>query len=135
MLHVFFSNFYCNEQVYKKISKKTTKIVCLDKCNNDKCEKEYCIQGCWKFHCSGCGRGILEQDICQNIDCFYSTIIQENLHLLLDVNNDKGKTISLKSCCYSIFCKEDLLNLLKLIKKNDPSYTVSGCLIDYRGNM
>lgn len=136
MLHVCYTNLYCNKTQYQKIEELTTKITPLEKCNNYKCEKEYCIQGCWKFHCSGCGRGLLEKDKCQNIDCFYSIIVQENLKNLLYVNTDEaGKIVSFKSGCYSMLCKNDLINLLKLIKKHDPSYTVSGCLVDYRGHV
>lgn len=136
MLHVCYTNLYCNGTQYQKIKELMTKLVSSKKCNNYKCEKEYCIQGCWKFHCSGCGRGLLEKDKCQNIDCFYSIIVQENLKTLLDVKyNEVGRVVSLKSGCYFIFCKNDLLNVLKLIKKFDPSYTVSGCVVDYRGHI
>jgi hypothetical protein len=134
MLHVLYQNLLLKKKEYEAIQKIQYKPEI--KCNDVKCEKDYCIQGCWKYHCFGCGRGILHENICEYHDCFYSVTIQNNLENLYNRNQEvEGVIVSLKAGLFQTFCKNDLLVILKLIKKEDPSMTISGCIVDYRKNV
>jgi hypothetical protein len=135
MLHVIYKNLFVKKENYEEIVNKTSKYVADVPCNHLLCEKEYCIHGCWEHHCSGCGRGTINKDFCENHDCFYSVNVQNNLENLLNTQEVEGKIVSLKAGLFQLFNKKDLITILKIIKKEDPSLTISGCLVDYRKNV